>query len=260
MTSNSSIPFWPSPYFPSLPAQLMPERALDGVINNYGVSLGWMKNHVCACTYGYSIPGSPNPHCNTCFGRGYYWDEWTDTFPALITFMHSSTAPDEPGAILDPQFGVMQRGEPTLTIPFSATEVYNNASLFDAYVEVDAVTRFNSVLVTGDNTILPYQQKLTVENVYQYDPTTQTTSVLASGSYVVSGAQVTIPNSPDGTAYTVEYTAAPVYIAWRHVGGLPHNRPFALGAGQIPKRFRIVALDAWTRANQNGTGSPQALP
>ena len=251
---------WPTPYYPSLPNMTMPERMLDGLINNYGIRLGWMKNHVCACTYGYQIPGSPDPNCNTCYGRGYYWDNWTGLFTGLITFMHLSVSPDEPGVTMDPKWGVTQRGDPTLTIPYSASGVWMQSSLMDAYVEVDSVNRYNSVLVTGQNTILPYQQKLEVLNVYQFDPTTQITSPIPSSEYVVSGASVILTNAPDGTAYTVEYNAAPVYIAWREAGGMPHNRPFANGTGQIPKRFRLTTLDLWTRATANGSGSPQALP
>lgn len=245
---------WPSPYIPSLPLQGMPERILDQIINTYGMRFGWMKSHVCACTYGYEIPGSPDPNCNTCNGRGYYWDAWTTPFSGLLTYMHSSSAPDEPGAVMNPKYGQIERAEPTLTIPYSQQDVWLNASTMDAYVELDAITRFNSVLVTGSNTILPYQQQLTVENVYLYDPTAHTTSVLPSTSYVVSGAAVTLPGYPEGTAYTVEYTAAPVYLAWRPAGGMPHNRPFANGTGQIPKRFRLMALDLWTRGRNNGEG------
>ncbi len=245
---------WPAPYYPSLSAQLMPERMLDGLIQATGVNLGWMQSHVCACTYGYSIPGSPDPNCNTCNGRGFFWNPWdTSTkFRGLITFMHTATAPDEPGVEMDSKTGQYFKAEPTLTIPYSQQNVWLTASEMDAYVELDATSRYSSVLVTGQNTILPYQQNLQVLDVYTYNPATQMTTLAASGTYVVSGATVTIPGSPDGTAYTVEYMAAPVYIAWRSAGGLAHSRPFAGGTGQIPKRFRLVTLDVWLRGRNNG--------
>ena len=256
---------WPSPYYPSLPLQGMPQRYLDGLINNYGVRLGWMKSHQCACTYGYEVPGTPDPNCNTCNGRGYFWDAYNNFFNGLLTFMHGfGASPDEPGAKADPKYGNIQHAEPTLTIPYSASTIWQEAQTMDAFVEIDAQSRYSTVLVAGENNVLPYQQGLNVQDVYIFDPTYQVTYKASAGQYTVDGAAVSLVGFPNGTAYTVEFIASPVYIAWREAGGMSHARPFAAGLGQIPRRFRIVSLDIWTRArNQYGqnlistnTGNP----
>lgn len=264
---DAAVPIFPAPYFPPFP-MLMPETALDGMIRNLGVRLGWMKSHNCACTLGGQIPGSPNPNCNTCHGRGVYWDRWTQPFTGLITFMHTSSAPDEPGAAMDKATGQSQFADPTLTIPYKGPgiehTIWRDASEFDAYVELDATTRYSSVMMVGESPYLPYQQELDIQSVAVYDPVKQITSLLPPTAYTINGGAVTLDGSfPDGTGYTVEYYASPVYVAFRRAGGMPHVRPFGAGTGQVPRRFRIVALDLWTRARQNGFAgratSPQAL-
>lgn len=245
----------PGPYFPSLPLQMMPQRLLDGMINNYGVRLGWMKSHQCPCTYGSEIAGSPNPNCNTCNGRGYFWDPYSSIFIGLITFLHGlGASPDESGTEIDTKYGQVQKAEPTLTIPYSSQEQWLNVSTMDAFVECDSIARYNTILVQGETNILPYQQGLSVESVYVYDSTNQATYQLQDSQYIVSGAAVSIVGFPDTTAYMVEYSACPVYLAFRPAGGAPHNRPFAGGTGQIPKRYRIVSLDIWTRARNQYAG------
>jgi len=257
---NAAIPSSPQPWFPSFPNMLMPESALDGMIRNVGgVRLGWMRSHQCGCTLGADIPGSPNPNCNTCHGRGVFWENWTEPFVGLITYMHTSSAPDEPGAFVDKFTGQSQYADPTLTIPFRGpgieAHIWRNASEFDAYVELDATSRYTAALMVGDTSILPYQQQLDVQNVYVYDPVAQRTYLLGPNEYFVTGSSVTLdPSFPAGTGYTVEYMACPVYIAYRRAGGLPHTRPFGGGTGQIPRRFRIVALDIWSRARKDGFG------
>lgn len=268
-TYNPPLLTGASAWFPDFASVLMPESMLDGMIHNNGVRLGWMKSHECACTLGSDVPGSPNPNCRTCHGRGVYWDQWNNTFVGLITFMHTSSAPDEPGIGMNKITGGAIEAEPTLTIPFKGpsieAQVWQYASQFDAFVEVDALLRYSSVLEVGQSNILPYQQNLDVQSVAIYDPVTQTTNPASPTTFTVSGAAVTLAASyPIGTAYTVEYLANPVYIAFRHAGGVPHIRPFGAGTGQIPRRFRLVTLDMWARARQNGalgqSTSPQALP
>lgn len=266
---NAAISIAPQPWFPSFPYMLMPATALDGMIRNVGgVRLGWMKSHNCACTLGGQIPGSPNPNCNTCHGRGVYWDRWTQPFVGLITFMHTSSAPDEPGAAMDKNTGQSQYADPTLTIPYRGPgiehTIWREAAEFDAYVELDAIGRYSSVLMVGESPYLPYQQELDIQSVAVYNPVTQITALVPKSQYTINGGAVTLdPSYPPGTGYTVEYNAAPVYVAFRRAGGMPHVRPFGGGTGQIPRRFRIVALDLWTRARQNGfagfTSTPQAL-
>lgn len=266
---NPPLSDYPTPCFPNFAGKLMPESMLDGMIQCSGIRLGWMKSHQCPCTLGSAVPGSPDPNCNTCHGRGIYWDQWTAPFMGLITYMHTSSAPDEPGGFTHEVTGPAMAAEPTLTIPFKGpsteAEVWQNATEFDAYVELDALARLTSVLEVGQTDILPYQQNLDVQSVTVYDPIARKTNLISEGSYTVNGAAVSLAASyPIGTAYAVEYFASPVYIAFRRAGGLPHTRPFGGGLAQIPRRFRLVTLDLWSRARQNGflgqSTSPQGLP
>jgi hypothetical protein len=260
---QTAFPTWFPPF-----SMLMPEPMLDGMINNLGIRLGWMRSHQCPCTLGTEIPGSPNPNCHTCSGRGIYWDNWTIPFNGLITYMHTSSAPDEPGASTNENTGSTKYGEPTLTIPYQGpgieADVWANAAEFDAYAEIDVLTRRTSVLVMGESPVLPYQQQLAVQHVFIYDPITQATTPATPDQYLVKGGAVTLVGFPDGTAYSVEYNACPVYVSFRDAGGMPHVRPFGLGTGQIPRRFRLLDLDLWTRARGNGydnnSNSPQGLP
>jgi hypothetical protein len=256
-----------TPWFPDF-SQLMPTKALDGLIALSGIRFGWMKSHACPCVLGNADFGSPNPNCNTCHGRGIYWDQWTNTFRGLLTFMHTSSAPDEPGNTIDKTTGGHLEAEPTLTIPTMGPDaestVWTQATNFDAYVELDALTRFSTVLRVGDTSILPYQQQLDVQSVAVWDPIAMTAGPIPPADYAVTGASVTLAASyPEGTAYTVEYIAAPVYVAFRSAGGMPHTRPFAGGTAMIPRRFRVVLLDLWTRSRDNGylgqSTSPQGL-
>jgi hypothetical protein len=266
------------PYFAPF-VNVMPEALLDGVINNYGIRLGWMKSHTCPCTMGSEIPGSPDAGCLSCLGRGIYWEQPV-AFSGLITYMHTSSAPDEPGFSTDTIMGQIQRAEPTLTIPVLPNNtIWSEASAYDAYVEYDAVTRFNTTLVVGQTSVLPYPFNVIVTGVTSWDLGTRTTTnvpgpatpmtdqngnpildqngniIYLSGGYVVNGSSVTLPNYPVGTSYVVDYTATPVYIAYRSAGGLPHTRPFGIGTGQIPRRFHIVALDVWFRSRLTGDPS-----
>ncbi len=65
--------------------------------------------------------------------------------------------------------------------------------------------------------------------------------------YAIDGPTVTIGGYPNGTAYMVEFQAAALYVAFRRAGGLPHVRPFGGGTVNEPRRFRLQALDFWTR-------------
>jgi hypothetical protein len=48
----------------------------------------------------------------------------------------------------------------------------------------------------------------------------------------------------------VDFTAAPTYVAYRIAGMPAHVRPF--GQQNLPRRFRLQALDLWTRAKFAG--------
>lgn len=251
--------FWMPPF-----SMLMPGSAFDVFMRGAGIRFGWMKSHTCPCTMADGISGSPDPACQTCVGRGIYWDTPVQ-FTGFVTYMHTSSAPDEPGVHRDTTEGLVQRAEPTLTIPFQGAggehAVWENASTFDAYVEYDAPTRFNTVLVSGGQTVLPYQNSVQVTGVSIYDRVTKTSVPIVASDYTVqNGSVILSPDYPPETAYTVEYFALPVYVAYRDAGGLVHARPFGGSQGTIPKRFRIMTLDLWTRATQAGDGPMGGVP
>jgi hypothetical protein len=156
---------------------------------------------------------------------------------------------------MNEKWGVEIRQEPTVTIPFSAGLVWEKASVMDRFVEVQALDRFNTVLIKGGNEDIPYRQELNVAPtgaVTIYDEVDH--EVIPVEGYTVNGTTVTIPDGyPEGTAYTVEFIAAKTYIAWRGAGAVPHDRPF----GQVtePKRFRFQTLDLWLRSVK-ASGAP----
>jgi hypothetical protein len=54
----------------------------------------------------------------------------------------------------------------------------------------------------------------------------------------------------------VEFMAAPMYVVFRPAGGLPHVRQFAVGTVNEPRRFKLQALDLWTRQRGQGPQAP----
>ncbi|MHB1955099.1 MAG: hypothetical protein ACYCOU_15285 [Sulfobacillus sp.] len=259
------------PYLPPMDPYVMPGAPFDAMINQYGIRLMWMKSHDCPCVYGGSIPGSPDSGCQQCHGRGVYWDAGVGPFMGLITYsqMVGARSIDDPGATMDETYGVIQRADPILTIPATPTSpngpIWTQASMYDAYVELDAVTRFTTTLEVGGFTALPYQQSAAVAvsgAVTVYDAVSKTVVVVPASDYTFANGSVTLTGYPQGTAYTVEYTAAPVYVAWKKAGSTPHTRPFGAGVPSLPKRFQLQLLDLWTRARAAGSAStsPQAIP
>ena len=259
-----------APFFPPISPFVLPEAPFDSVIKAYGIRLAWMQAHSCPCTFSGPIMGSPNPACKTCQARGVYWDEPSSVFSGLITWTHISRTPDEPGFFTHEKVGITQHGEPTLTIPYTADStgtIWNNAAIYDAYVEVDSISRYNATLSVSGITAVPYQQSVSIAPtgaVTVYNTTTNT--VQSVTGYTVSGANVIMPSGyAPNTAYTVEFTAQPVYVAYKKAGGSPHVRPFGQGTigstvNNLPRRFVLSTLDQWTRARQfPGSASPQAL-
>lgn len=245
------------PYFPPFTPYVLPEQPLDTLLNLYGVRLLWQRSHLCPCVYAGGIAGSPDPQCQTCGGLGWYWDSAYGPFMGLITFMHLSPSPDEPGALMSEKFGVINRDEPTLTIPraFFGTAsgaglnlAWEGASLNDIFTEIDTTTRFEAELQVGGVQTVPYQQNLNIAAsgaVTVYDQTSH--SVVVVSGYTVSGATVTLPSGyVSGTAFVVSYEASKSYAAWRESGSLPHSRPFG-GGVTLPRRFRLQNLDLWLR-------------
>ncbi len=248
-------------------AQLLPPDAFESLIGQTGQRVSWMKGHACPCTFASAgpngalpLPGSAVRGCTQCSGVGTYWDAPSLPFRAYISFMHLSTAPDEPGADMDESYGLKMRADPTITIPYTnpylapfdpgqPTTAWNQASLMDMFIPVDSLSRFTAVLQNGGVQNLPYQQNLSVAPsgaVNTWNPLTK--SIVPVSGYVVSGASVLLPSGyAPGLNYMVEFTAAPLYVAFRHAGGLPHTRQFGGGAVNEPRRYRLQTLDYWTR-------------
>lgn len=230
-----------------------------------------------------STAGSPQKGCRTCLGLGIYWDSPGLPFAAGMSFRHLSPSPDEPGVMTEERLGLAQLSEPALTIPYvnpfldpgdprQPTGVWCSGSVNDIFCAVDMLARYNAVLQLGAQENLPLQQNLTVAPsgaVFLWDPASA--SVYASDDYVVSGATVTLGNQPLrdsagnivydsagnpivgsnpfplGTSYMVEFQASALFVAFRRAGGLPHVRPFGGGQVNLPRAFRVQALDFWTR-------------
>lgn len=253
------------PYMPPISPLIMPQEGFEKLMSHYGIMLTWRKSHSCPCVFGGTLVGSPDPQCVTCQGRGVYWDQPSDPFMGLLTWRHMSPTPDEFGASIHETAGLLQHGEPTLSIPYTADTtgtIWTQASLYDAFVEVDAEDRFMATLNVGGIQAVPYQQGLNIPAagaVTVYDTLSHEVQVVSG--YTVSGGAVTLPDSyPTGTAYAVEFTANPVFVALRKAGAMPMARPFGAGVVKLPRRFRIQTLDLWTRARQYpGDASPQGL-
>lgn len=234
----------------------MPREGFERLLAKVGIRLSWKKSHTCACQWGGPLPGSPDPSCLTCFGRGIYWDAASEPFFGLLTWADRSPTPNEFGAAQDPAFGQLQHGEPTITVPFvdgASGSIWQQASVFDAYIQVDAFDRFTADLQVSGVMAVPYQEGLSIAAsgaVTYYDTTTHQTTPVSG--YTVSGASVFLPNTfPQGTSYVVEFTANPVFIAFRRAGALPLARPFGgNGIDNLPRRFRVQTLDLWSRARQ----------
>jgi hypothetical protein len=257
-------PFQSTSSFPSF-NQLMPESVFDSFISTIGIRMGWLKGSECPCTHSGSTPGAAKPNCLTCLGRGVYWNSAPLQLVCGVTFMHTSSAPDEPGFSIHDKIGPLRHAEPTITLikngNFNENIVFNEAGPYDAYIQYDGASRLSATLVSGTQEILPYQQGIIVESVTSYDAINNVVQTVTPNQYTQFAAQVILDPTifPIGTPYVVQFTALPVWVAYRSAGGEAHNRPFGLGQGGLPKRFRCVSLDGWTRSNFNGE-SPQGQP
>lgn len=249
------------PFVPGITPWILPKEPFETVINALGVRLLWLQSHTCPCSMGGPTPGTADPACGTCQGLGTFWDEPFGPWNGLITFMHMAPSPDEHGVSANTDWGNIQHGEPTVTIPESAGAPWASASIYDAFVEMDAITRFSANLVMGGQMAVPYQHGLSIAAsgaVLAYDTVNKRATTVTG--YTVSGAVVSLPDTfQEGQPYTVEFDANPVYVAYRKAGGLPHTRPF--GQVHLPKRFRLQPLDLWTRARAGfpGSTSPQSV-
>lgn len=236
---------------------VMPPERFNNLIQQYGIRLYWMKGHACACTYAGDTPGSPQPGCKTCYGRGLWWDSPVGPFQSLITFIHTSPTPDEPGSKMDEDQGLYVNGEPTVSIPYNSNDpltltVWQQAKVYDQFVEVDAINEYTVRLIKGQQESVPYQQNLSISAsgaVTVWDTVNQI--VVTGVSYTVSGTTVTLASSyAQGTNFTLDLSASPAYVAYRQAGMPAHVRPF--DQLYLPRRFRLQYLDFFTRSRFSG--------
>ncbi len=239
-------------YLPPIDPYTLPAGPFDNLITQYGVRIQWMQSHQCACMWGGDVPGSPNPQCKTCYGRGVWWNPPSSVFMGLLTQMHRTPSPDEAGVSVDSVIGWSQNAQPILSIPATAGEVWQQASDYDAFIELDALTRYRSELTVGGIQSVPYQQNLSIAPSGAVTIWNTQTQAVQFVNYAVDGPNVILSGYPAGTSYVVEYTAAPVYVAFRKAGGMPHIRPFGGGVVSLPRRFHLTMLDVWSRS-RNGT-------
>ena len=259
--SGTDVPdySWPGGYQPPF-ASSVPESAFDQQVLNIGQRFGWMKAHSCPCE---TSSGSADPACQTCGGRGVYWDSPLE-FLGYFTYGHSPGTPDEPGAATDPMGGEVENAQPSMTVPksgpYNEATVWANASEFDAYVEYDARTRFNfTATLDSGPVILPYQTGVEITGVAAYDRTTRTVSAVPPEGYSYGATGLVVTGATRGVSITVEYFALPVYVAFRRAGSIPHTRPFGQNSSGIPVRFHLTQLDQWLRSRAQGDG-PNAGP
>lgn len=237
----------------------MSVASMNQLLTKYGLRLQWMQSHGCPCVYGSSTPGSPDPSCNSCNGKGVIWDQPSTVFTALLSYSHMIPSSHEPGMREVSDAGQIFFANPLMTIPYvpGTEEVWENATLFDAFVVVDATMRFYSNLTVGQRTAVPYQQSLTFPTSGAATVWNAQTKEREFAPYTISGANVILSGYPDGTPFMVEYYASPTMVAFERSGGLPHVRPFGNGRIRFPRRFHLKLLDLWTRAADSNVNSPQ---
>lgn len=248
-----------TPFYPPIEPYVLPRSTFEGLINAYGIDLSWSKSHACPCIYGGQQAGSADPACLTCGGRGIYWDTPSDTFRGLITFIHNSPTPDEPGSFMDTKVGLLTNGEPALTITYANPNVWSNAAIYDVFCEINSISRMSATLQVGGLTALPYPRVLSVAAsgaVTVYNPDTH--KVESPETYAFDGTSVTLSGYPQYTQYMVEFTAAPTYVAYRVAGAPAHTRPF--GNVKEPRRFRLQSLDLWLRSRGGSQQSGGLVP
>jgi hypothetical protein len=231
----------------------LPPQAFDNIIEWSGINFLWLKSYLCPCV---GDQGNPQPNCVVCQQRGIYWANPQGPFILLLTYVSFAGRAVDVGFSNDPTYGGEFDATPILTIPEITAPIWAQSAVMDLFIEVDSVTRYNTVLRVNENTTIPYwhNYSLTIAPTGAVTVYNQSSGNLVSGvAYTVSGLSVTLndPTYTEGTSYTVEYTSAPIYVSYGKMGGEPHQRPFGQGL-LYPKRFKIKDLDLWLRDNPIG--------
>ena len=222
----------------------IPQTVFDNLVQAFGVRIMWKKSHFCPCTEANN--GSPLPACQTCFGRGIYWDDMIGPFTVLLASAIASESQRAPGAATNTEFGLVQTTGPWVTVSPSNGKLYDELSVYDIIVEMDAVRRLNDTFTQGSGQPLSYALMAKIANVYYFDTSTNQSVRITNYSYDPSSGIVS-SDMPEGTAFTVEYYAPYSYVVYGNVGGITHVRPLIQGRASYPKRVRTEYLDIWLR-------------
>jgi hypothetical protein len=252
--------------------------AINSLIGWAGQNAMWMKNHSCPCI---GDTGSPNPVCNVCFGRGYYWDSPQGPFIVLLTLISWIGRNVDMGNKADPDYGTVFSGHPIITIPvdtplpnaidpaclppsagvISPQTLWGQVNTKDIFIYDDAPMRFQATLRVGQQEILPAWH--IIDPSFLTIPTTGAVVVEdPSINQPVSGIPYTVNSTtgvitlnptakfptgwPVGTSYVVEYYSPPTFVVEEPFGGLAHVRAFAQGV-KYPRRWKVSMLDLWLR-------------
>lgn len=234
----------------------LPPDAFNDLITWAGIKVLYLKAHACPCA-GDTGSAQPQPRCNACFGRGYYWDPPQGPFIVLVTYISWIGRNVAIGETMDPTYGQVDNAGPIITIQNSPANqvIFQQTNTKDLFVEVNATQRFQATMRVGENEIVPQWQILGAPNtsfsiaptgaVVVEDPVLM--QPVGGVAYTVNGGQVVLSGGyPTGTAYTVEYYSQPTFVIEEAFGGLMHARPFGQGL-LYPHRYKMQLLDLWLR-------------
>jgi hypothetical protein len=257
---SPTSPWWyPSTVYP--PALYnFPNERFNIFLQQYGMLVFWLRGHLCACIdddTGFSpegmavkVKGTPSPYCNTCGGRGLYWDP--PQGPYTVAFQHP---PHTQGATMQDIIGIVEEGINEVIVPTNATPMWAEVNTYDAVVVQGSDTRFHSTLTVGVQETLPYFWNVHVNpnGVTVYDSSTQTVVPVPSENITVNNDKVILTGYPKGTPYVVDYTAWPIYVVFGERGGIVQFAAL-LNNTTYPRTVMVKLLDLWTRQSYGGLG------
>jgi len=204
-----------------------------------GMDLLWRPAFACPCASWNN--GQADPACQSCFGLGYGYEASQGPYRAVMGFSY----PVEAGMETNLEQGSIATGSPYLVVGGDQDPFYTNLSAYDMVIEENSTTTYNVTLYVGQQETLPFSYGAVVpatSAVRVYDPTAHKALF---ATYTVSGDTVAVSGYPEGTGYTVKYTANQAYIAFKE-GAYPHARPFNASLA-MPRRFQLQRLDLWLR-------------